>query len=90
MSPDGPNQPAQAPPPAATSQNNDTKKQNEKIFHLFLKKLASPNPPVYTEACKKLAQWLNDARAYYPEALTWVSLPSSAARSGNISFTGRA
>ncbi len=89
MSPSGPNQAAQAPAPAATNQNNDTKKQNEKIFHLFLKKLASPNPPTYTEACRKLAQWLNDSRAYYPEALSWVSLLASAARSGNLSFTGR-
>ncbi|KAJ8699580.1 hypothetical protein PTI98_002680 [Pleurotus ostreatus] len=72
MSPRASTQAAQATATAATSQNNDTKKQNEKIFHLFLKKLASPNPPVYTEACRKLAQWLNDARAYYPEALSWI------------------
>ncbi|KDQ33760.1 hypothetical protein PLEOSDRAFT_1080856 [Pleurotus ostreatus PC15] len=71
MSPSTSTQAVQATATAATSQNNDTKKQNEKIFHLFLKKLASPNPPVYTEACRKLAQWLNDARAYYPEALSW-------------------
>ncbi|KAL4268648.1 hypothetical protein AB1N83_001628 [Pleurotus pulmonarius] len=72
MSPSGPNQPTQAAAPSGSSQNNDTKKQNEKIFHLFLKKLASPNPPTYTEACRKLAQWLNDSRAYYPEALSWI------------------
>ncbi|KAG5645049.1 hypothetical protein DXG03_007228 [Asterophora parasitica] len=49
---------------------------NKKLFGLFSRKLSTNDSATYNTYCTKIAAWLSDERAYYPEARPEVSLHS--------------
>ena len=48
--------------------------ENEKVFPVFAKRLASHDVKEYTSTANKLKHWLSSEKAYYPDALRIVSV----------------
>jgi len=54
---------------------SDAVEGNEKLFRKFAALLSSPDIAIFEANVAKVAMWLRDARAYYPQARPKVSFP---------------